>query len=96
MAWPLEHLWIDGAWIKAQQEERRFKLSKVAYMGYVLGADGLEADPEKIPAICEMPHPTDVQRVQRLIGVVTYLSKFCHSSVLFVNPSVIHHRMRQR
>ena len=45
-------------------------------MGHILGADGLQADPEKIIAICEMPCPTDVQGVQRLIGVVTYLSKF--------------------
>ena len=45
-------------------------------MGHILGADGLQADPEKITAIREMPRPTDVQGVQRLIGVVTYLSKF--------------------
>ena len=45
-------------------------------MGHILGADGLQADPEKIAAIREMPRPTDVQGVQRLIGVVTYLSKF--------------------
>ena len=45
-------------------------------MGHVVGADGLQADPEKITAIREMPRPTDVQGVQRLIGVVTYLSKF--------------------
>ena len=45
-------------------------------MGHVLGTDGLQADPEKITAIREMPHPTDVQGVQCLIGVVTYLSKF--------------------
>lgn len=45
-------------------------------MGHILGADGLQADPEKIKAECDMPCPTEVQGVQRLIGVVTYLSKF--------------------
>lgn len=44
-------------------------------MGPILGADGLQAYPEQITAIREMPRPTDVQGVQRLIGVVTYLSK---------------------
>ena len=32
-------------------------------MGQVLGAYGLQADPEKITAIGEMPRPTDVQGV---------------------------------
>ena len=45
-------------------------------MGHILGAEGLQADPEKITAICEMPRPSDIQGVQRPIGVVTYLSKF--------------------
>ena len=62
--------------LKLNKKKLRFKLSKVAYMGHILGADGLQADPEKIKAVCDMPCPTDVQGVQRLIGVVTYLSKF--------------------
>ena len=45
-------------------------------MGHILGTDGLQADPKKIAAIRDMPRPTDVQGVQRLIGVITYLSKF--------------------
>ena len=36
----------------------------------------LQADQEKIQAIENMPRSTDVHGVQRLIGVVTYLSKF--------------------
>ena len=54
----------------------RLQLSKVAYMGHILGSEGLQADPEKIQAIQNMPRPTDVHGGQRLIGVVTYLSKF--------------------
>ena len=45
-------------------------------MGLILGSEGLEADPEKIQAIQNMPRSTDVHGVQQLIGVVTYLSKF--------------------
>ena len=61
---------------KLNKKKLRFKLSKVAYMGHILGADGLQADPEKIKVVCDVPCPTDVQGVQCLIGVVTYLSKF--------------------
>ena len=58
------------------KKKLRFKLSKVAYMGQILGSEGLQADPETIQAIQNMLRPTDVHGVQRLIGVVTYLSKF--------------------
>ena len=62
--------------LKLNKKKLRFKLSKEAYMGHILGAEGLRADPENIQAIREMPRSTDVQGVQRLIGVVSYLSKF--------------------
>ena len=52
------------------------KVRKVAYIGHVLGADGLQADPEKIRTIREMSRPTCVHGVQRLIGDVTYLFEF--------------------
>ena len=51
-------------------------------MGHILGADGLQADPEKITAICEMPRPTD----NALLELSPTSPSFCHSSVLFVNP----------
>ena len=54
----------------------RFKFNKVAYMGHILSADGLKADPEKITAIRDIPCSSDIQGLQRLIGVVIYLSKF--------------------
>ena len=49
------------------KKKLRFKLSKVGYMGHIMGADGLQPDPEEIKAVCDMPRPTDVQGVQHLI-----------------------------
>ena len=62
--------------LNLNKKKLRFQLSKVAYMGHILGSEGLQADPGKIQAIQNMPRPTDVHGGQRLIGVVTYLSKF--------------------
>ena len=45
-------------------------------MGHIFGAEGIKPDPEKTRAVLEMEKPSDVQGVQRLIGVVTYLAKF--------------------
>ena len=60
---------------RLNKKKLRFKVSKVGYMGHKLETDGLQVDPEKIKAVCDIPRATDVQGVQRLIGVVTYLSK---------------------
>lgn len=46
------------------------------YIGHLLTAEGLTADPEKVKAIIEMPAPMDIKAVQRLVGMVNYLAKF--------------------
>ena len=61
---------------KLNAKKIKFKMPSVAYMGHVLTDKGLAPDPEKVRAIQEMPRPTDVQGVQRLLGLATYLSKF--------------------
>lgn len=43
------------------------------YLGHFLTADGLKIDPEKVCAMKQM----DVKAVQRLLGMVNYLAKFC-------------------
>ena len=62
--------------LRLNGKKLKFKLDSVAYMGHILSAQGLSPDPDKVRAVVAMPPPTDVQGVQRLIGVFTYLSKF--------------------
>ena len=50
--------------------------TKVPFIGHVASQEGLSADPAKIEAIMKMPAPTDKSGVQRLLGMVQYLSKF--------------------
>lgn len=45
-------------------------------MGHLLTSEGLCVDPAKLQAVAEMPRPTGVKGVQRLLGMVNYLSKF--------------------
>ena len=62
--------------LKLNKCKLKFKLQSVRYMGHVLSDKGLCVDPEKVKAITDMPRPTNVTDVQRLIGFVNYLSKF--------------------
>jgi hypothetical protein len=49
---------------------------EVQYVGHVISKDGLEVSPEKVCSIQEMPAPTDVAGVKRVLGLVQYLAKF--------------------
>ena len=49
--------------------------AKSVVIGHVATAKGLCVDPNKVQAIMEMPPPSDVAAVQRLLGLAQYLSK---------------------
>ena len=46
------------------------------FIGHITTDKGLRVDPAKVRAIREMPAPTDMAGVQRLLGLAQYLSKF--------------------
>ena len=62
--------------LKLNEKKLKYKLDKVCYLGHMLSPDGISADPSKVQAICDIPPPSDVAGVQRLLVVVTYLAKF--------------------
>ena len=52
-------------------------MREVLFIGHVATSEeGLRADPAKVQAIREMPRPKNVAAVQRILGMVQYLSKF--------------------
>ena len=62
--------------LKLNRKKLKVKLKSIGYMGHILSQRGLSPDPDKIKALTDMPKPTNVQGIQRLIGMVTYLAKF--------------------
>ncbi|GFO32674.1 Pol polyprotein [Plakobranchus ocellatus] len=54
----------------------RIRQPSVVYCGHVIRADGLQADPDKIKAVQEMPSPNNKEALRRFLGFVTYLEKF--------------------
>ena len=53
--------------VKLNPDKVQFKQDKVPYIGHVATKDGLCVDPQKVKAVLEMPVPTDVAGVQRLL-----------------------------
>ena len=58
------------------QEKLKLRVKRVKFMGHLLTDNGLEADPDKVRAIKEIPRPENVEDAQRLNGFVNYLAKF--------------------
>ena len=62
--------------LKLNKKKLRLRLDQVPYMGHLFTSEGLRPDPQKVEAIVNMPRPDDKRAVQRLLGCVTYLSRF--------------------
>ena len=54
----------------------QFKVSEVEYMGNLVSSKGIKRDPKKVEAIVDMPTPTDVPSLQRLLGMIKYLAQY--------------------
>ena len=62
--------------VKLNSDKVKLRSSELPFIGHVATDQGLCVDPMKIQAITEMPPPTDVKGVQRLLGMALYLAKF--------------------
>ena len=62
--------------VKLNIDKFTLRQREVRFIGHIATADGLCVDPAKVKAIVDMPIPTDVAGVQRLLGLAQYLAKF--------------------
>ena len=69
----LERLQEAGLTLNAKCE---FFKSSVRFLGHIILANGIHADPEKLKGIHEFPQPKNVTELQRLMGMLNQLDKF--------------------
>ena len=53
-----------------------FEVSAGKFLGFIVKNRGIEANPDKIKAVLDMPSPSGIKEVQRLIGKIASLSRF--------------------
>jgi hypothetical protein len=62
--------------ISLNKEKCIFEAEEISFMGHIISQGGLKPDPQKIEAVVKVKAPTDREGVERLRGMVGYLSKF--------------------
>ena len=64
-----------------------FGVSAGKFLGFIVNHRGIEANPDKIKVVLDMPPPSGIKEVQRLTGRVTALTDSCPGQVINVSLS---------
>ncbi|MCO5581351.1 hypothetical protein L7F22_051324 [Adiantum nelumboides] len=59
---------------------------KVTLLGHRVSKGGIEVDPEKVEALCNLPPPRNVKEVTSFIQKIKYMSRFIHLSSELLHP----------
>ena len=62
--------------IKLNLPKSKIKCKEMLFSGHQITSDGLKADDTKVKDILDMPKPQNVHDVQRLNGMINYLSRY--------------------
>ena len=68
--------WLCDAQLCANPTKCEFDKSEVEYLGYIIGADGIQMNPKKLETITLWPVPTNVKEVQSFLGFANFYRRF--------------------
>lgn len=77
---------LSKANLQVNLEKSHFLDTQVEFLGYIVTADGIKADPKKVRAISEMPPPTSVKELKRFLGMTSYYRKFIQDYAKVAKP----------
>ncbi|UYV76907.1 K02A2.6-like [Cordylochernes scorpioides] len=66
---------LKNSGITLNKEKCQFGVSNVTFLGHYINEHGIKADEKKVKAFAEMKPQTDVQGVQRFMGMVNFLGR---------------------
>ncbi|KAI4881647.1 hypothetical protein NFI96_006235, partial [Prochilodus magdalenae] len=67
---------LQEAGVTLRSEKCEFSKRHVKFLGQIIDAAGVRADPDKVRAVTDMEEPEDVSGVRRFLGMVNHLGKY--------------------
>lgn len=71
---------------KIQMDKSEFLKLETAYLGHVIGKDGIKPNPDKIAAIKKYPLPKTTTEIKRFLGLLGYYRKFIPDFAKIAKP----------
>ena len=50
-----------------------FSVDTIKFLGHIISQEGIKVDPAKVEAITNLPRPTNIQELRRLLGMVNQI-----------------------
>ena len=72
--------------LKLQPDKCEFLRTEVAYLGHIIGRDGVRPNPTKIEAIKNFPVPKTVKAVRQFLGLSGYYRRFIKDYAKLAKP----------
>lgn len=67
---------LQTANLKVKPSKCNLFSTKVKYLGHIISADGVMADPAKLEAVRSWPEPTNQTEVRSFVGLASYYRRF--------------------
>ena len=77
---------IEKSGLRLNQQKSQMGKDKLMYYGHIVGKQGVQASPERVRAIREMPAPTSVTELRTVVGMINYLGKFITNLSTIMKP----------
>lgn len=62
--------------IKVKDDKCELLKPEVSYLGFIISAEGLRPNPDKVEVIRKWPRPSNLKKTQQYLGVLTYYRRF--------------------
>ena len=77
---------LSDAKLKLKREKCTFFLSKMKFLGYLLDAEGLHPDPQKVEAIHLYKPPKNIKQVRSFVGMAQFYRRFVKDFSTIMRP----------
>ena len=63
-----------------------FSVDTIKFLGHIISQEGIKVDSAKVEAITNLPRPTNIQELRRLLGMVNHIGKFAPNLADITKP----------